>query len=160
MAAKIVVMDASWGDAVCISSLLREADLSEVRASAEGDLQDILIEAVRRSAGLCWSVYRGGEILMLMGTAPLNMAAGIGSPWLLGTAAADRVPKALHRIAKEKIAESRQQFPHLVNYVDVRNRRSARWLERLGFTLHPPEPYGPYGLPFHRFEMSADHVHS
>lgn len=155
MAVKIEVRDASEADALRIAPLLRSADYNEVCASYGSDIEAALTDAVRRSAGLCWAVYRGGQILMLMGTAPLNMTTGMGSPWLLGTPAADRVPKALHRIAKEKIAESRRQYPHLVNYVDVRNSRSARWLERLGFTLHPPEPYGPFGLPFHRFDMSA-----
>jgi hypothetical protein len=29
----------------------------------------------------------------------------------------------------------------------------VRWLRRIGFTLHPAEPLGPLGVPFHRFEM-------
>jgi len=34
--------------------------------------------------------------------------------------------------------------------------RSVCWLARLGFTIHPPEPYGCLGEMFHRFEMHAD----
>lgn len=158
MGTKIRVQDAGLLDALALSTVLRDADRQEIEASTLTPLESALADAVVLSAGLCWSVYRGDDILLLMGVAPVGMLGGLGSPWLLGSERSERFGKSLHKIAREKIAQSRQTYPELVNYIDARNARSIAWLARLGFTLHEPEPYGPQGLPFHRFDMRADHV--
>lgn len=155
---KLRVQPAGLLDALALAPVLREADRQEIEASTRTPLESALADAVNVSLGLCWSVYAGDEILLLMGTAPITMLGGSGSPWLLGSERSERFGKSLHKIAREKIAESREIYPELVNFIDARNARSIAWLARLGFTLHEPEPYGPYGLPFHRFEMRADHV--
>ena len=50
----------------------------------------------------------------------------------------------------------RQEFPYMFNYVDVRHKEAIRWLKWLGFTLNEPTPYGPFGLPFHKFHMGEE----
>jgi hypothetical protein len=45
-------------------------------------------------------------------------------------------------------------YPHLENYVDVRNELSIKWLRWLGFQFDPqPIPYGVWEMPFFRFRM-------
>jgi hypothetical protein len=158
VARNLRVQTAGLLDALALSSVLREADRQEIEASTTAPVESALADAVNRSYGACWSVYSGDDILLLMGAAPIDLLGGLGSPWLLGSQRSERFGKSLHKIAREKIAESRLALPRLVNFIDARNTRSIAWLARLGFTLHEPEPYGPHGLPFHRFEMRADHV--
>jgi hypothetical protein len=45
--------------------------------------------------------------------------------------------------------------PRLVNRVHARNSVAVRWLQRVGFTLHPATPE-QNGEMFHTFEMSAN----
>jgi len=96
-----------------------------------------------------------GKLANMFGVSPINFVQGIGSPWMLATPEFDRHPRAVIRHCRRYIPPMLAVFPHLVNHVDARNVRSVAWLRWLGFEMHDPEPYGPYGVPFHKFEMRA-----
>jgi RimJ/RimL family protein N-acetyltransferase len=142
-------------DAARLAAEMRPADRAEVEAASGPDVERALDQAIRLSTH-CWAAERDGELLALFGFAPVSLIGGIGSPWFLGTPAVDPLPGALTRMARRYVQSIRETaYPVLVNYVDARNRRSVRWLKRLGFTVFAPEPYGVAGLPFHRFEMRS-----
>jgi len=89
----------------------------------------------------------------MFGVTPLDILGGIGSPWLLGTEEVKRYGLTFLRFNKKYIPVMLELFPRLVNYVDVRNEISVRWLKWLGFRFDAaPVPYGPFGMPFYRFE--------
>jgi hypothetical protein len=76
-------------------------------------------------------------------------------PWMLGT---DLMLNNRHTFIRESrkiVAAWRERFAVLSNYVDARNTVSIAWLRWLGFTIGDAVPYGPFGLPFHRFEMRS-----
>lgn len=140
-----------------IAPRLRLDDLVEIKAmSGHSDVMKILTRAVSVSSR-CWTgCAADGEPMTLFGVAPVSLLSGIGSPWMLGTDRAQKYAMAMVREGRKQILQMLVLYPSLINYVDVRNVRSVRWLRRLGFEIHAPEPAGVYGLPFHKFTLHGD----
>lgn len=154
MAAKIELRFAREGDAELLLANMRQADYNEVMA-AVGEVENTVHESIVCSN---WTIAAtaDGELLCLFGLAPIDGLLGRrAAPWLLGTNLLDRYPGALMKHCRRYVAGMLHTYPHLLNFVDARNRRSIRWLRELGFTIHPAVPYGPQQLPFHLFEMKA-----
>ncbi len=142
------------GDIEHVAARLREADRQELIAAEGRDRPtDALCRAVLMSSDY-WA-FADHEPIAIFGAMPLSLLGGVGAPWLLGTDRLFRFPGALVREGRRYVQRMLAVYPHLVNYVDARNTRSVRWLGRIGFSLHPPAPYGAQGLPFHKFEMRA-----
>lgn len=152
--AEVLIRPTEPGDAAHLFARLRPADVAECEAYGHADLAAALEANVRRSI-LCWSGFVDGELAAILGVVPVNVLAGIGSPWMLGTPVLDRHSRVLIRRTPEYIARMLLAFPRLVNFVHARNTTSVRWLKRLGFTLHEAVPYGPLSKPFHPFELRA-----
>lgn len=135
---------------------MREADRQEVIAMhGPVTMEDAVARAVLLS-DLCWTwAAPDHEPIAIFGVAPVSLLEGVGAPWLLGTPRVLDYPGVLVREGRSYVQRMLAAHPHLENFVDARNVRSVRWLERLGFKLHPAMPMGAAGLPFHRFEMSA-----
>ena len=152
--ADVLIRPTEPGDAARLFANLRASDLAECRAYGDPDIAASIASCVDCSV-LCWTGLVDGELAAILGVAPINMLAGIGSPWMLGTPVLDRHQRILVRMTPEYISRMLKAFPHLVNYVHAKNTTSVRWLRRLGFTLHEAVPYGPLGEPFHPFEMRA-----
>ena len=150
--AEVLIRPTEPGDAAELFANLRTSDLAECRAYGHPDIAASIESSVNRSV-LCWTGLVDGELAAIIGVAPVNMLAGVGSPWMLGTPVLDRHQRILVRRTPEYISRMLKAFPHLVNYVHAKNTTSVRWLRRLGFTLHEAVPYGPLGEPFHPFEM-------
>lgn len=152
--ADVLIRPTEPGDAARLFANLRASDLAECRAYGHPDIAASIASCVDRSV-LCWTGLVDGELAAIFGVAPVNMLAGIGSPWMLGTPVLDRHQRILVRRTPEYISRMLKAFPHLANYVHANNTTSVRWLRRLGFTLHEAVHYGPLGEPFHLFEMRA-----
>lgn len=150
-APRVEIREVLPGDVEELVNNLRHADIEEIRAS--GDL--LPIEAVQQCVALsapCWAAVINGELAAIFGAAPISLIGPIGTPWLLGTPVMDRHPRTVISTSRPYLALIQAAYPQLVNWVDVRNTRSIRWLKALGFNFHPAAPYGPRGLPFHRFD--------
>lgn len=154
MAADVLIRPTEPGDVAVLYANLREPDLTECMAYGAADIETEIAASVRRSA-LCWTGLINGEIACIMGVGTVDMLAGVGSPWMLGTPVLDANARVLVRETPAYIARMLIAFPILQNFVHQKNSTSVRWLRRLGFTLHAPAPFGPLGEPFHRFEMRA-----
>jgi hypothetical protein len=155
--ADVLIRPTEPGDAHTLYQNLRLPDLVECQAYGRADIQAGIESSVRRSV-LCWTGLVDGELAAIIGVAPIDMLAGVGSPWMLGTPVLDRHSRVLVRRTPDYIGRMLNAFPHLVNFVHAKNTTSVRWLRRLGFTLHEAVPYGALGEPFHPFEMKAHHV--
>lgn len=154
MAVEILVRPVEFGDVEHVAEHMRRADRDEIEATGVPDPIDALTRSIKGST-LCWTGCADGEPGCIFGVVPISMICGIGSPWLLGT---DLIPKnagAFMRHSTPYIHAMLREFPQLYNFVDVRNRKAIAWLRRSGFTMHEAVPYGPFGLPFHPFEMRA-----
>lgn len=131
---------------------MRKPDWDEVEA-AHGEVPGALASSIQAST-VVWSAEVEGRLACVFGCAPISGVLGrSAAPWMLGTHVVDQNPGALMRLTPAYIGLMRESYPHLLNYVDARNTRSVRWLRRMGFEIHPAQPYGVAQLPFHLFEM-------
>jgi len=130
---------------------LREADRLEVW------LSDRLgpLEAVRQSwqASLdreCHAVIDDGDVpVALCGIAEGGVIWMLCTDGLLATAANRR---QFIREGKGWVDRCLQRYGPLRNWVYAKNMGSIRWLKSLGFTVHPPAPFGPSCALFCMFE--------
>ena len=152
MAGRIQARAVREGDVEYLVAHLREADRQEIAASHGPDLLASVFDAVNRSSHV-YVAEKNDRLVTLWGYQPLSMLSGVGCPWALGTPEMDRNGKSILKLAQASNRLVRPIYPTLKNYVDVRNKRSIGWLQRLGFVIREPEPYGVLGLPFHPFEM-------
>lgn len=152
--AEILIRPTQPGDVEELIANLRESDRAECEAYGRPSIAPGIEASVRRSL-LCWTGTADGRVGAIMGVSPVDVLAGVGSPWMLGTPLLNRHSRVLVRMTPEYIARMLKAFPHLVNFVHAKNTTSVRWLRRLGFTLHNPVPYGALGELFHPFEMRA-----
>ncbi|WP_374312426.1 phage protein Gp13 family protein [Dongia sp.] len=134
---------------------LRAADRAELIAvQGYDDALGAISLSVLRSTET-WVGEDESGVVCMFGVGPITLLTGTGRPWMLATDRLDRWPVALNKLVGGYLRRMLDQYPHLENWVDSRNTRHVQWLRRLGFTLHPAQPAGPFGVPFHRFEMEA-----
>jgi hypothetical protein len=151
------VVKATFDHALQVAEHMREADRAEVWATSHSTPWQATTEALRVSTA-AWAGLYDGRAVCVFGVAPINMIAGIGSPWLLGTEELVERPAAFLRRCRPYVGKMLRVYPTLVNHVDDRNEASKRWLEWLGFTLGDPRPHGPDGVPFRPFKLEVSHV--
>ncbi|GFE61926.1 hypothetical protein AOG2_25140 [Geobacter sp. AOG2] len=97
-----------------------------------------------------------GVPVCMFGVVPSSILGNVGRPWMVGTHHLDVHPFVFLRRCRGCVAEMREGFERLENYVDARNRRAIQWLTWLGFEIDPAaEKLGPFGLPFFRFGMGG-----
>jgi len=157
--AEIEVRWPTPGDVETLVHNLRLADRAEMEATigVETDKLAAMHDIVARSSH-AWAVLGKGQLLMVGGLFPMGTMLGgeEAQPWMMATTTVERMPGALMRVGLRYLSVMRGCYPRLSNYVDARNEKSIRWLRRIGFTVHTNTvPFGPYGLPFHYFEMNS-----
>ncbi|WP_019646200.1 hypothetical protein [Novispirillum itersonii] len=143
-------------DIAAVAATMRAADVAEVWASHRVTPEQALRISLCQSME-AWTVSHAGRPLCLCGVGRLTDGTLLGGPvsvpWLLGSDALSDHRRALLRISGRMVPLWRRRHGLLVNWVDARNRASLRWLRWLGFEIAPAAPFGPDGLPFHRFMM-------
>lgn len=149
--AKLIVRDVRAGDVETIAANLRNADIDEIYGSCgRCDYLEVVREGAAHST-LLWTIEVDGAPAGVFG---VTECAGVGVPWMLGTPALERAPKQLTKLGRAYVRLMSDKYATLLNYVDARSLKSVYWLARLGFTVQKDtEPYGVFGLPFHRFGM-------
>jgi hypothetical protein len=144
--------DPNFASVAHVAANLRGSDRAEVLAShgqsgpaavftslAASWHSRVILGDTGEPVGLC-GVARGGLVWML------------GTPALLGTASHRWQFLRAGRVWVDRLVKLCGQ---LHNWTDARNAQAVRWLRTLGFTIYPPAPFGPQGLPFHHFSRVA-----
>lgn len=129
---------------------LRDADRAEVEAA--GMTARAAIRRCFRSGVMCSTAFVDGEIACMWGLAG-TMISDVGHPFLLTTPAVERAPIALIKIGKNEVARMLRLRPVLFDYVAAEYSRAIGLLKLFGFTVHVPQPFGPTGAPFCKFEL-------
>lgn len=153
--AEIEIVPAEKSHIRSIARRMRKADRDEVWAGSRKTPAQALAFSLRKSS-IAWTVIIDGRPEIMFGVGDLNILAGIGSPWLLGTNAIEKHSRAFWRRSPEFRDQLLSRYLVLRNLVDARNTVSIRWLRRLGFTLM--DPINVRGHKFHLFELRAGDV--
>jgi hypothetical protein len=138
-----------------IARFMRQADRDEVTAaSGSHDFEAVLHACVSVSEDTLMGVTPEGEAIGLFGVVTVSLLSNKGSPWMLCTDSAHLHQRALVRGGRAYSVAMLEQYERLENHVDARNHRAVAWLQRCGYTIGEPVPYGPLGMPFHPFSMT------
>lgn len=140
------VRPATEADARELAAVMRAADRAEVLASGGWTALQALQVALDASRE-AWTLRIDGEVAALFGVAPL--VDDVGQAWALTGEVVSRRPVAFFKACRPALAGMLERWPLLVTAVDCRYVQAVRWVERLGFAVGEPEPYGLAGEPFH-----------
>lgn len=132
---------------------MRQADRDEVAASHGITPAKALALSLRKSSR-AWTIIADGRPIAMFGVGDVNILAGVGSPWLLGTDDVRRIMIPFLRGGGYWVGQLLEGYSVLRNCVDDRNTLSIRWLRWLGFKMG--EPVAFRGQLFRLFEMRAD----
>lgn len=133
---------------------MRQADRDEVAAASGKTPAEALVYSLRKSS-VAYTALVNGVPEVMFGVGDINILAGVGAPWLLGTEAVERHYVAFLRGSVKWRNQLLRRYPVMRNFVDDRNRAAKRWLKWLGFTLSDPVEMN--GHAFRLFELrSAD----
>jgi hypothetical protein len=135
-----------------VARRMRQADRDEVFASSRKSPREALEFSLSKSAE-AWTVTVNGRPEVMFGVGDLNILAGVGAPWLLGTEAFEKHSVAMLRGSKKWTRQLFGRYSILRNFVDARNTASLRYLRWLGFKLFDPVEMG--GHEFHLFELRS-----
>lgn len=136
-----------------IAAMVRQADIEEITGALGIPIREALLQGITDSLKVS-KIVAAGEVVAVFGDAVHSVLGRIGVPWLISTTAIERQPRAFLRVCAGEVADMLTRHDVLFNYVDARNTAAIRWLKWLGFQFDDPEPYGPNGMPFHRFWMT------
>lgn len=155
MAADIQIVKARACHIRSVAERMRKADREEVWAASRKTPLGALLYSYRKSS-LAWTALVDGRPEVMFGVGDLNILAGVGAPWLLGTDAVEKHYVTFLRQSVDFRAQLLARYSVLRNFVDSRNRVSIRWLQWLGFRLLDPVEMN--GHTFRLFELRADDV--
>lgn len=138
-----------------LGASLRKEDEREV-LSLGFNLRRTLWRTYRASV-LTKTAFIDGKLAAIWGLGGTPMGH-VGQPWLLTTAAVNRVsPLQFVRIYQQEVETMRGLFPVLVNWVDARYNAAIRLLDIIGFQLGDPQNLGVNNEMFIRFSMGEKH---
>lgn len=151
--ANVVVREIRTSDVSQLAENLRPEDKAEILAFSD-DVAGTILNALQHSSW-AYTVEVDGELACMFGVGALSLLSESGVPWMLGTDVINRNKRSVITYGKQYIQAMLKEYPHLWNMVHAENKRSIKWLKRLGFTVHEAQPMGPKQSMFHPFEMRA-----
>ena len=145
-----MAVNASIEDVAHVECHMRAGDVAELEAIGQGRAG---IWNAYRASSHAYGLHLNDELVMVYGVIPASVLGGSGMIWALGTDGVTRHAKQFLKDSPNCLRECFDTYNHLYNWVDERNTASKRWLKWLGFELQEAKPFGPLGMPFHRFDM-------
>lgn len=149
----VIVKEGIDIDVLKLVGRLRQADKDELYATNGEDPDKTLIESWNDSKHR-WSVWLNDYLVCVFGLTEYKPISNIGIPWLLGSDDVLKIRKTFVKQSISYIDLMLDEFQHLFNFVDARNKASIRWLKWLGFEFHDPQPFGFEKRPFMMFTKS------
>jgi hypothetical protein len=116
-----------------IAERMRAADIMEAGAFGFEPRQALWI-GLKGSVD-CLTALVDDEPVAMMGLTPTNIAAGLGSPWLLGTEDIYANPRAMLALGPRVLSIWSDSTPRLENLVAVENTPAIRMLRRWGCSI-------------------------
>lgn len=150
----VTILPAKPEDVLELSACVRSADRLEAEALGVTSVEEALMAGLRCSSH-AWTGRANGEIVCLFGAALRSQLLQTGSVWLIGSICLERYARPFLRHSLPYLTIMLESYRYLSNYVDVRNRKTIRWLDWLGAEFEGTEYLGPRRLPFRRFSFTA-----
>ena len=146
------IIPASVTHVEVIAEKMRLRDVAEIEASSGLSPEDSLGASLMSSDAAWTAVDSKGKPFAMFGVTPWAIMPDTGAPWLLATDDWNKHTRYVLANTKPYVHQMQQLFPVLINYVDVRNVDSLRWLMWAGFKFTACEPhFGIERRPFLRF---------
>ena len=145
------IVDSTPGHIRDLSQNMRDNDRMEV-CSIGFTEREIVRKSYDRAI---WkkTVFVNGKLACMFGLGG-HLLSDTGVPWLLTTREIERIPLAFVREAKREVRKMLGHFRRLENYVHADYAAAIRFLEILGFTVHPEVvEVGPNRAKFRKFTM-------
>lgn len=148
-----------------VNATMAHVEQIDLRAA---DAREIAAHGLSKEEGLSFSLARAlwasaylvdGEVAAILGCGTPSLLGGYATPWLITGKPVERVRKSFARLAREKIAELRERYPLMINYVHADYADSLKFMAWLGFTIDPPQPWGPLAARFCRIHMGESDGH-
>ncbi len=148
----ITITDAVYEDVVDLVPILKEADVSELKALGQEPM-DALTESFKASVQV-YTVKVYGKVIAMFGLNPVDLLGNKAMIWFVSSDDLTFISKRFLRNSRKFIAEALEQYDLLYNWVDVRNEKAVQWLAWLGAHLDMPTAYGVNGEKFYYFTFS------
>jgi len=132
---KPVIRDVTAEDVEHLIAHLRAGDAVEIEKSCpEMSVEDAVRLSVR-SADVCYSVIYGGELICICGAGLINLRESRAVIWALGTAAMERIPRAVVRYSRPVLGLLMDALPPGIsgyNAVWDGHQDALKWLKWIG----------------------------
>jgi hypothetical protein len=152
--ARFAFVDPDADGVAYIAARLREGDAEEAYATfGSRDYHSALEITLAGARDAVMALNAWGEPIALLGVNTLSLLSNTGSPWAVATHRADGYRRALIAMGRLYTQAMLEHYQTLTNHVDARNAKSVAWLQHIGYSLGEPVPFGPFGLPFHKFQI-------
>lgn len=131
---------------------LRETDYQEVYTSS-GKCPVRILKISWEISLAKWIIFTDSRPVAIFGV--VDYGKDFGVPWMVATPELNLMKRYLIENSRKYICEMFEwgEFSCLVNYIDIRNKLSKKWLTWCGFTMGEIIPYGKFNKPFQKFYM-------
>jgi hypothetical protein len=136
-----------------IEQNMREVDKLEAWATSHQTPYEALHSSFEASTWLATGMADDLAVI-IAGVVPAvdKDGAPFGVPWALASESFKEHSHQFLKTTRSMVQAMAQSFPLLINFVDIRNTASIRWLDWAGFTVDKePQPFGVENRPFRRF---------
>ena len=153
-------------DCYKLSERVREVDKQEIWSSGRYTPINALLKGFETSGDHCYTLLLSESVSKHMSIEKVVGIFGVskvqedtGIVWLIGSDDMTKHKKDFYKVSKKYLKLFLQEFKTVFNYVDDRNKTTARWLHKLGFNLITREPeFGVDKIPFNLFLKGKSYV--
>ena len=137
-------------DCEILAIKLRQSDKNEIWSSHRATPIEALEQGLNESGDFCYTLLLNEEVVGIFGVNRVDNESGV--VWLMGSNNMTSHKSGFYKVSKKCLRLFRKEFSLLFNYVDDRNKQTAKWLEKLGFSFIQQEPkFGADKIPFNLF---------
>ena len=129
---------------------LRKADRKEL-IGIVGDALLQEIEYCIEASEQAFVCECDGKLMAAFGVYRTSPFENIGVIWMLATTETVKHKVYVGKWTKKGLQAFLKDWDLLYNYIDQGNSETIKWLKWLGAKVYPAQPYGLYGLPYHKF---------
>lgn len=138
-----------------IARNLRSVDMKELGAAVQCLPEEDVLNGYENSTRKWMIIQYEDNLFIPIALFGIQAHGRVGIPWMVATDGLKKISKFIMKHVMEYLDIMKETYDILVNFVDVRNRDSIKWLKRIGFKFDEAKPYGHKQLPFHRFYMEC-----